>query len=147
MDYYKLLSHIAQNYERQINETFMENYREQNPKDKITTGYCQTTYIAGYGYIPRDIYTEQFITDYIEIVDQLPSGWHEENKMYQVYMTQDQAIDFALSPYSETMKQWREEKGIELHRDNGVYFYLNFWEPGHRDIIKQFATITPNMNI
>jgi hypothetical protein len=129
-----------------LNYNWLANYKLTNPADQITTGYCQTQFINGFWYVIKDEITEKYITDYLEIIDELPNGWHEENKNFQVYMTQDQAIDFALSPYSEPMKKWREEKGIKLHRDNGVYFYLNFWEQGHRDIIEQFATITENMN-
>lgn len=129
-----------------FNQAWLNQYKKLNPNDNITTGYCLPYFINGFYFVIKDEITEQAITDYIDIVDELPSEWHEPNQRYQVFMNPSQVVDFALSPYFTALKEWREQAGIEIYKDNGAYFYVNFFEQGHREIIEQFATITENMN-
>jgi len=112
------------------------------PKDKITQRYADVVSIMGY-YVIKDKLTEQHITDYVEIVDELPSDWHEPDKNYQVMMTIEQALQLAEDV--PEMAVYRKQNGIQLHKDETHrYFYVNYFEPGHREFLEQYATITEN---
>jgi len=58
-------------------------------------------------------------------------------------MSKDNSI--ALSEDAPEMALYRKANNIKLYKEpDGVYFYVNTFEPGHREFLEQYATITPN---
>jgi len=72
MEIYKLTIEKAQEYITQINLDWLPTYQSENPIDITTTGYTSFRKVEGFAYIIKDAITEQYITDFIEIVSDLP---------------------------------------------------------------------------
>lgn len=51
-----------------MNAAWLAEYKQLYP-DTNTTAYALVQEIEGYGYIIKDVVTEQYITDYIEVCE------------------------------------------------------------------------------
>ena len=127
-----------------LNDSWVEKYRLNYPDDEITQKYCEAVLIQGNWYILKDDTTTEYITDFMGIVEALPTPliteWHEAAK-YQIFLTHSQAS--LLAEQVPEMAVYRKKKNIISYRDEtGVYFYVNYFAVGHRDLIEQYSTIT-----
>lgn len=78
----------------------------------------------------------------IEVVEELPTDWHEPEQDFQVFMTHRNAAKLARE--HPAMAVYINEHEIEMYdEEEGVYFYVSRWEPGHRELVNEYATITP----
>ena len=61
-----------------LNASWIEQYRLENPNDTVTEKYVEEFTFGNFGYVVKDSVTEQYITDFVEVVDELPTRWHED---------------------------------------------------------------------
>ena len=109
-----------------MNVEFVENYKKANPSNKIST-YANADEIRGHYYILKDTVTEQYITDYVEIVSELPEKetWHSkhQDKQFQIILTEKQAVQLILvKPEFGFLNQ------STITENSYVYIYVNYIE-------------------
>ncbi len=133
---YKIALSVYETQLNNLNNLWIEQHRANNPKDTITQRYTDGTIFFGFGYIIKDAVTEQYITDYLEIVDSIPQ-WHEEEKSIQIIQSNNDCLNM-LDEYWQ-IAQYRKENNIITYRENGmVYVYVNNLFPEHRALFLQF---------
>ena len=72
----------------------------------------------------------------------VPVAPFHEDADFQVFLTHRNAAKLARE--HPAMAVYINEHEIEMYdEDEGVYFYVSRWEPGHRELVNQYATITP----
>jgi hypothetical protein len=127
-----------------LNQEWIKQYRIDNPKDKTTTKYIDVVELFEFEYVLKDSITEQYITDYIEIVDELPEKpiWHDETCSIQTLQNNEDCLAM-LDAYPE-IGVYRKQNNIETIRENGfVYVYVNYILDEHRTLLENFnAKIT-----
>lgn len=67
MDYFKLNTKQLEQVDR-MNETWLTDYKKENPTDSVTQCYAHATQKDGYYYLLRDNVTSLHITEYLGIV-------------------------------------------------------------------------------
>jgi hypothetical protein len=126
-------------YETQLNNLnnlWIEQHRANNPQDTVTQRYTDGTVFFVFGYIVKDAVTEQYITDYLEILEEVPR-WHEEDKSIQIIQSNNDCLNM-LEEYPE-VGVFRKQNNIITYRENGfVYVYVNNLFPEHRALFLQF---------
>ena len=133
-----------------LNNEWITQYRLNNPQDNVTQRYVDEWVWRGFGYIVKDVVTEQYITNFVELVEELPTRWHEE-KNYQIIQKKSgviwgvmnaREITFALATYRELNNIPTYEEGDEF------YFYVDFILPEHQLIFDTYPNleITVNQN-
>ena len=133
---YKIALSVYETQLNNLNDSWITQYRIENPQDTVTQRYTEGTIFYGFGYIIKDAVTEQYITDYLEILDEIPQ-WHEPNKSIQVKQSNDDCLAM-LDEYPE-VGVFRKENNIITYRENGfVYVYVNTLFPEHRALFEQF---------
>ena len=143
MKHYKTTIEKCNQLAQLINDTFITQHRIHNPNDNITQRYFNPQIILGYGYILKDSYTEQFVNeaDVIEVVEELPTEWHEPDADFQIFLTYQKSVE--LTEEHPELAQYRKDNNILSHKEEeGVYFYVNFFEPGHRELVENYGTVT-----
>ena len=148
MQYYKI---ELNNYTHQIqtlNNSWIEQYRLDNPNDTITQRYVEEFVWFGFGYVVKDEVTEQYITDFVGLVDELPEKWHEE-KPYQIAQNKsgvvwgamnEPDIAFALASHRKTNNITTYDEGDKL------YFYSNTILPEHQAIFDAYPQLEITVN-
>jgi hypothetical protein len=87
---------------------------------------------------------QQFIDDN-GLVSEGAHPFHDEeiDKDFQVFMSKDQSI--AISEDMPELGVYRKQNNIRLYKEpDGVYFYVNYFEPGHREFLENYGKVTPN---
>lgn len=119
-----------------LNESWIESYIAQNPHDTITQRYCEAVEFAGYYYVIKDAITEQYITDYVEILEELPvdnfAPWHfptafriVQSNVGMIRMLKD-IPQLALYP---------SQAGLDVvEYGNYQYTYINYILPEHEQV-------------
>jgi hypothetical protein len=138
-------------YETQLNNLntlWIEQYRANNPNDTVTQRYTEGTIFMGFGYIIKDAVTEQYITDYLEIVENVPQ-WHEDDKAIQIVQNKSGVVWGAMNEPQIAM-------GLSLHRINTnmatyeegekLYFYANTILPEHQAIFNAYPQLEISIN-
>ena len=119
-----------------LNSGWITQYRIDNPNDNITQKYADSFTFGGFGYVVKDSVTEQYVTDFVGVVDDFPF-WHEADKTIQVKQSNDDCLAM-LNEYPE-VGVFRKENNIITYRENGyVYVYVNTLFPEHRALFEQF---------
>lgn len=133
---YKIALSVYETQLNNLNNSWIEQYRIDNPNDTITQIYTEGTIFLGFGYIDKDNVTEQYVTDFVGVVDDFPF-WHEPNKSIQVKQSNNDCLAM-LDEYPE-VGVFRKENNIITYRENGyVYVYVNTLFPEHRALFEQF---------
>ena len=145
MKHYKTTIEKCNELAQIINDTFITQYRIDNPNDNITQRYFTPQIISGYGYIMKDSYTEQFVNeaDVIEVVElggESTTDWHETDKDFQIFLTYQESVELT-EEYPE-LAQYRKDNNILSHKEEeGVYFYVNYFKEGHRDVLEVYGRV------
>jgi hypothetical protein len=135
-----------------LNNSWIEQYRANNPQDTVTQRYVEEFTWFGFGYVVKDAVTEQYITNFVELVNELPTRWHEEksnqiiqNKSGVIWGAMNEPdIAFGLASYRKTNNITTYDEGDKL------YFYVNTILPEHQaifDTYPQFEITINNINI
>ena len=70
----------------------------------------------------------------------VPVAPFHEDTDFQVFLTHRNAARLARE--HPAMAVYINEHEIEMHdEEEGVYFYVSRWEPGHQELVNQYATI------
>ena len=119
-----------------LNSGWITQYRIDNPNDNITQKYADSFTFGGFGYVVKDSVTEQYITDFVAVVDDFPF-WHDPTKSIQIIQSNDDCLNM-IGDYPE-IAVYRKENNIETIRENGlVYVYVNTLLPEHRTLLEQY---------
>jgi superfamily I DNA and RNA helicase len=141
--YYKATN--LQSQVNTLNNEWIKQHRIDNPNDKITQRYTEIIKVFEFEYVLKDNITEKYITDYIEIVNELPEKpiWHDENCSIQIVQSNNDCLAM-LDNYPE-IAVYRKENNIESIRENGfVYIYVNYLLEEHRILLENFNAIINN---
>ena len=131
-----------------LNNSWIIQHRLENPQDTVTQRYVDEFTWFGFGYVIKDSVTEQYITDYVEIVDEFPTRWHEE-KPYQIAQNKsgvvwgamnEPDIAFGLASYRKTNNITTYDEGDKL------YFYSNTILPEHQAIFDAYPQLEITVN-
>lgn len=131
-----------------LNDSWILQYRLDNPNDLVTDKYVEAFTFGNFGYVIKDAITEQYITDYVEIVDEFPTRWHEE-KPYQIAQNKsgvvwgamnEPDIAFGLASYRKTNNITTYDEGDKL------YFYANTILPEHQAIFDAYPQLEITVN-
>ena len=128
-----------------LNNEWIIQHRIDNPNDKITERYTEIIKVFEFEYVLKDNITEKYITDYIEIVEELPEKpiWHDDNYSIQIVQSKDDCLNM-LDNYPE-IGVYRKDNNIENIRENGfVYIYVNYILPEHILLLEGFNAIINN---
>jgi hypothetical protein len=134
-------------YETQINElntSWLTQHRAQNPKDNVTLRYVNIFTFGGFGYVVKDSVTEQYITDFVGVVDDFPF-WHEPDKTIQIYQTFS-GFNFTALNMPELAIYRRDNNIITYQESNGFYFYVNNLLPEHRTLFETNTNLEITIN-
>ena len=131
-----------------LNNSWIIQHRLENPQDTVTQRYVDEFTWFGFGYVIKDSVTEQYITDYVEIVDEFPTRWHEEkpcqivqNKSGVVWGAMNEPdIAFGLASYRKTNNITTYDEGDKL------YFYSNTILPEHQAIFDAYPQLEITVN-
>ena len=140
MDYFKLNTEQLHQVHT-MNVEYVDNYKKTNPNNKISN-YANAEDIRGSYYILKDVVTEQYITDYVEVVSELPEKeiWHDKTKSIKISQSYQDSLEM-LEEYPE-IALYRKENGIKTIKENGfVYIYVNELFDEHRTILEKYNTI------
>jgi len=119
-----------------LNNDWITQHRANNPNDNITQKYVDSFIFGGFGYVVKDSVTEQYITNFVGVVDDFPF-WHEADKKIQVKQSNEDCLAM-LDEYPE-VGVFRKQNNIITYRENGfVYVYVNTLFPEHRALFEQF---------
>jgi len=126
-----------------LNNSWIIQHRANNPQDTITQRYVEEFTWFGFGYVVKDAITEQYITDFVELVDEFPTKWHEE-KLCQIVQNKNGVVWGAMNEPEIAM-------GLALHRkamnmqtyEEGekLYFYANTILPEHQAIFDAYPQL------
>lgn len=131
-----------------LNNSWIIQYRLENPQDVITQRYVEEFTWFGFGYVVKDSVTEQYITDFVGLVDEFPTKWHEE-KPYQIVQNKsgviwgamnEPDIAFALASHRKTNNITTYDEGDKL------YFYANSILPEHQAIFDAYPQLEITVN-
>ncbi len=147
---YKIDIRVYAQQIQHLNNEWIALYRINNPQDTVTQRYIDEWIWHDFGYVVKDDVTEQYITDYIEIVEEFPTKWHED-KAIKIKQTKKgilwgimnvKEIVFDLATYRELNNIPTYEEGDEF------YFYVDFILPEHQAIFDAYPQleITVNQN-
>ena len=131
-----------------LNNEWITQHRANNPQDAITQRYVEAFTFGNFGYVIKDAITEQYITDYVEIVNEFPTRWHEEkpcqiaqNKSGVIWGAMNEPdIAFGLASYRKSMNMQTYEEGDKL------YFYANTILPEHQAIFDAYPQLEITVN-
>jgi hypothetical protein len=131
-----------------LNNEWITQHRENNPQDTITQRYVDEWIWRGFGYVVKDAITEQYITDFAEIVEELPTRWHEDkavqiiqNKSGVVWGAMNEPeIAMALAMHRKTTNMQTYEEGDKL------YFYAETILPEHQAIFDAYPQLEITIN-
>lgn len=131
-----------------LNNEWITQHRANNPQDTVTQRYVDEWVWRGFGYVVKDAITEQYITDFVEIVEELPTRWHEEkpcqivqNKSGVVWGAMNEPdIAFGLASYRKTNNITTYDEGDKL------YFYSNTILPEHQAIFDAYTQLEITVN-
>lgn len=137
-------------YETQIqalNNSWITQYRANNPQDTVTQRYVEEFIWFGFGWVVKDSVTEQYINNYIEIVENIPL-WHEDkavqirqNKNGVVWGAMNEPeIAMGLALHRKAMNMQTYEEGEKL------YFYANTILPEHQAIFDTYPQLEITVN-
>jgi len=130
---YKLTTEQLQQV-RTMNETWLSDYRVTNPDNKAT-GYASAKEVGTYHYIIKDSVTEQYITDYVDIVEVIPESpeWHTQHsdKLFQIILTEKQAVQLIL-----LKPDFAGLVDNAVYENNYVYIYVNYIEDTDRMMLE-----------
>ena len=133
---YKIDLSVYETQLENLNSGWITQYRIDNPNDNITQKYVDSFLFGGFGYVVKDSVTEQYITDFVGVVDDFPF-WHEADKTIQVKQSNDDCLSM-LDEYPE-VGVFRKQNNIITYRENGfVYVYVNTLFSEHRALFEQF---------
>ena len=145
---YKIDLSVYATQMQHLNNEWITQHRANNPQDTVTQRYVDEWIWRGFGYVVKDAITEQYITDFVEIVDELPTRWHEE-KPYQIAQNKsgviwgamnEPDIAFALASHRKTNNITTYEEGDKL------YFYSNTILPEHQAIFDAYPNLEITVN-
>lgn len=131
-----------------LNNSWITQHRANNPQDTITQRYVEEFVWFGFGYVVKDSVTEQYITDFVGLVDEFPTRWHEE-KPYQIAQNKsgvvwgamnEPDIAFGLASHRKTNNITTYEEGEKL------YFYANTILPEHQAIFDAYPQLEITVN-
>lgn len=118
---------------------FINDFKPFNP-DIIEAKYfdynsAQT--IKGFAYLPKMWISEKYITEFVEIVEELPTlhNWHDESCKIQAVLTLEQSTKLMID-YPELGVDC---KNLGLHRCEEfgfAYIYFNFVYNQHYELLK-----------
>jgi hypothetical protein len=145
---YKIALSVYETQLNNLNNLWIEQHRANNPQDTVTQRYTEGTIFMGFGYIVKDAVTEQYINDYLEIVDSIPQ-WHEEDKAIQIVQNKSGVVWGAMNEPQIAM-------GLAMHRINTnmatyeegekLYFYANTILPEHQAIFNAYPQLEISIN-
>lgn len=131
-----------------LNSSWILQYRLENPNDTVTEKYVEEFTFGNFGYVVKDAITEQYITDFVEIVEELPTRWHED-KSVQIIQNKSGVVWGAMNEPEIAM-------GLAMHRkttnmvtyDEGdkLYFYANTILPEHQAIFDAYPQLEITVN-
>ena len=148
MEYYKIDLSVYATQINNLNNSWIEQYRANNPQDTVTQRYVEEFVWFGFGYVVKDAVTEQYITNFVELVNELPTRWHEEkpnqiiqNKSGVIWGAMNEPdIAFGLASYRKSMNMQTYEEGDKL------YFYANTILPEHQAIFDAYPNLEITVN-
>ena len=133
---YKIDLSVYETQLNNLNDSWITQYRIDNPSDNITQKYCDSFIFGGFGYVVKDSVTEQYVTEFVGVVDDFPY-WHEPEKTIQVKQSNEDCLAM-LDEYPE-VGVFRKENNIITYREKGfVYVYVNTLLPEHRTLLEQY---------
>ena len=151
MEYYKIEINSYQAQIQHLNNEWITQYRLNNPHDNVTQRYVDEWVWIGFGYIVKDTVTEQYITNFVELVEELPTRWHEE-KNYQIIQKKSGLIWGVMNEPEiiSGLSIYRKENDISVYEEDSgdFYFYVDFILPEHQLIFDTYPLleITVNQN-
>lgn len=138
-------------YETQIqnlNNSWIEQYRLENPQDTVTQRYVEEFTWFGFGYVVKDEVTEQYITNFLEIVDELPTCWHED-KDIKLKQTKNGVLwgIMNIPQIASGLAIYRQENNIVSYEEgDSYYFYVDFLLPEHQAIFDAYPQLEITIN-
>jgi hypothetical protein len=140
---YKIDISVYKTQIQTLNNEWITQHRANNPQDTITQCYVDEWVWRGFGYIVKDVVTEQYITDFVEIVDELPTRWHEE-KDYQIIQKKSGVIWGVMNipQIASGLSIYRQENNIVTYEEGDTYyFYVDFILPEHQAIFETYPQL------
>ena len=133
--YYKLNKHNSNDILNIINENY------SFPVNSICTSYTDIISIGDFDYVIKDDFTSIYVTDFIEIVEELPilHNWHFGLDI-QVILTYEDNLKL-LSEVPELAVYVRNNDIPTIIENGYMYIYANFLLEEHREILEQFNAI------
>lgn len=120
------------------NSEWILEYKKTNP-NTTTTKYCVAKEISNFYYIIKDIVTELYILEYEDIVEFLPSDWHEDTN-FQIFLThKDNTI--LIKEVSAIYEYWKDNDIDTYIEDSGVYLYVNYLLDEHRTLLLSYNAV------
>jgi hypothetical protein len=145
---YKIEISVYTTQIQHLNNDWITQHRANNPTDTVTQRYVDEWVWRGFGYVVKDAITEQYITDYVEIVEELPTMWHED-KAIKIKQTKNGVlwgimnipqIASGLAMHRQAMNMQTYEEGEKL------YFYANTILPEHQAIFDAYPQLEITVN-
>lgn len=145
---YKIEISVYETQINNLNNSWIIQHRLENPQDTITQRYVEEFVWFGFGYVVKDEVTEQYITDFVGLVDEFPTKWHEEkpkqiiqNKSGVVWGAMNEPeIAMGLALHRKAMNMQTYEEGEKL------YFYANTILPEHQAIFDAYPQLEITVN-
>lgn len=145
---YKIDLSVYETQIQNLNNSWIIQHRANNPQDTVTQRYVEEFVWFGFGYVVKDSITEQYITDFVELVDEFPVRWHEEkscqivqNKSGVIWGAMNEPdIAFALANHRKTNNITTYDEGDKL------YFYANSILPEHQAIFDAYPNLEITVN-
>jgi hypothetical protein len=126
-----------------LNNDWITQHRANNPNDTITQRYVDEWVWRGFGYVVKDAVTEQYITDFVEIVDELPTRWHED-KAIKIKQTKNGVLwgIMNIPQIASGLAIYRQENNIVTYEEGDTYyFYVDFLLPEHQAIFEAYPQL------
>lgn len=126
-----------------LNNEWITQHRVNNPNDTVTQRYVDEWVWRGFGYVVKDSVTEQYITDYVEIVEELPTRWHED-KAIKIKQTKNGVLwgIMNIPQIASGLAIYRQENNIVTYEEGDTYyFYVDFLLPEHQLIFDTYPQL------
>ena len=126
-----------------LNNEWITQYRASNPQDTVTQRYVDEWVWRGFGYVVKDNVTEQYITDFAEIVEELPTRWHED-KAIKIKQTKNGILwgIMNIPQIASGLAIYRQENNIVTYEEGDTYyFYVDFLLPEHQLIFDTYPQL------
>jgi len=145
---YKIEISVYTTQIQHLNNDWITQHRENNPTDTVTQRYVDEWVWRGFGYVVKDAITEQYITDYVEIVEELPTMWHED-KAIKIKQTKNGVLwgIMNIPQIASGLAIYRQENNIVTYEEGDTYyFYVDFLLPEHQAIFDAYPQLEITIN-